>query len=133
MALAARKIKFEIEKGSKRPKSLNFANSIFAIYVPETIKIEPQTFKIVYLKYSIHHPADILSTFLIAPELRAAGLKIMHYSNVNSEIRIRLELLNESTHKTFKLKRRTKIAIFMMINEGTECFKKESEKIEPVN
>ena len=123
MALAARKIKFKIEKGSKRPKSLNFANSIFAIYAPETIKIEPQTFKIAYLTYSIHHPAD-RRTFLIASEIRAAGLKIMHYSNVNSEIRIRLELFNESTHKTFRLKRRTKIAIFMMINEGTECFKK---------
>ena len=133
MALAARKIKFKIEKGSKRPLPLNFANSILAIYAPETIKIEPQTCKIAYLKYCIHHPEDMLSTFLIATELRAAGLKLMHYSNVNSDIRIRLELFNESTHKTFKLKRRTKIAIFMMINEGTECFKKEYEKIEPIN
>ena len=133
MALAAKKIKFKIEKGSKRPLPLNYANSIFTIYAPETIKIEPQTFKIAYLKYGIHLPEDILSTFLIAPELRAAALKLMHYSNVNSDIRIRLELFNESTYKTFKLKRRTRIAIFMMINEGTECFKKEYEKIEPIN
>ena len=83
MALAARKTKFKIEKGSKRPLSLNYGNSIFAIYTPETIKIEPQTFKVAFLKFSIHHPEDILSTFLIAPDIRAAGLKIMHHSNVN--------------------------------------------------
>ena len=45
MALAPRKIKFKIEKGSKRPRPLNSANSIFALYAPETIKIEPQTYK----------------------------------------------------------------------------------------
>ena len=129
MALAPRKINFKIEKGSKRPRSLNSSNSIFAVYAPETIKIEPHTFKFAFLKCSIHIPDDILSTFLIMPSLREEGLKLTHYTNVNSSNRIRLEIFNNTTNKTFTLKKRTKIALFMTLNEGNEGFKTKYEKI----
>ena len=133
MALAPRKIKFKIEKDSKRSRSLNSSNSIFAIYAPETIKIVPHTFKFAFLKYSTHIPDDILSTFLIMPSLREEGLKLTHYTNVNSSNRIRLEIFNNTTNKTFRLKKRTKIALFMTLNEGNEGFTTEYEKIDKMS
>ena len=129
MALAARKIKFKIEKGTKKSKSINDANSIFVLYAPDTIKIRPNEFKFAFLKYSIHLPGDILSTFLITPALRDEGLKLTHHTNVNEDRRIRLELFNKTLNKTFTLKKRSKIALFMTLNEGTEGFKTEFEKI----
>ena len=129
MALAARKIKFKIEKGSKRPKSINSANNIFALYAPETINIHPGQAKFAFLKYSIHVPDDILSTFLIMPALRKEGLKLAHHTDVNSDQRIRLEYIN-TTLKKFTLKKNSKIALFMTLNEGSDWFKTEFEKIE---
>ena len=102
MALAARKINFKIEKGSKRPKSINFANTIYALYAPETIKIYPGEAKFVFLKYSIHVPDDIL-----IPALRKEGLKLAHHTNVNVDQIIRLEYINP-TLKTFTLKKNSK-------------------------
>ena len=65
MALAARKIKFKIEKGTKRPKAIDGRNSIFILYSPEKINIKPQKFKFAYLKYSIHLPRTSLVHFLL--------------------------------------------------------------------
>ena len=123
MALAVEKIIFKIEKGSKGPKSINSANSIFALYAPETLTIYPGQTKLVFLKCSIHHPDNILSTFLIMPSLRNEGLKLAHHRNVNVDQRIRLEFLNP-TLKTFTLKKDSKIALFMRLNEGSEGLKK---------
>ena len=105
MASAARKIKFKIEKGSKRPKSINFANSIFMLYAPEAIRIHPNEAKFTFLKYSIHVPDNILSTFLITPALREEGFKLTHYTNVKVNERIRLEFINPAL-KTFTLKKK---------------------------
>ena len=129
MTLAARKINFKIEKSSKRPKSINFANTIYALYAPETIKIYPGEAKFVFLKYSIHVPDDVLSTFVIMPELRKEGLKLAHHTNVNVDQRIMLEYINP-TLKTFTLKKNSKIALFMTINEGNDVFKTEFTKID---
>ena len=129
MDLAARKIKLKIEKGTKKPKSINPANSIFILYAPETIKIKPNEFKFAFLKYSIHLPEDILSTFLITPALRDEGLRLTHHTNVNDDQRIRLELFNKTLNKTFTLKKKSRIALFMTLNEGTKCFKTGFEKI----
>ena len=128
MALAVEKIIFKIEKGSKRPKSINSANSIFALHAPETLTIYPGQTKFVFLKYSIHHPDNIHSTFLIMPSLRNEDLKLAHHTNVNVDQRIRLEFLNP-TLKTFTLKKDSKIALFMTLNEGSEGLKKKFVKI----
>ena len=127
--LAARKIKLKIEKGTKKPKPINSANSIFILYAPETLKIRPNEFKFTFLKYSIHLLEDILSTFLITPALRNKGLRLTHLTNVNDDQRIRLEIFNKTLSKTFTLKKKSKIALFMTLNEGTDGFKTEFEKI----
>ena len=49
MALAARRIKFKIEKGTKRPKAIDEKNSVFILYASEKLKIKPQEFKFAYL------------------------------------------------------------------------------------
>ena len=129
MALPARKIKFKIEKGTKKPKPLNKENSIFVIYSPEKIVIKPQTFKFAFLDYSIHLPEDIPSTFLIMPNLRDEGLQLTHYSNTNVNERIRLEYWNKTLNKTFTPKKKSKIALFMTLNEETGGLEKEFEVI----
>ena len=129
MALAARKIKFKIEKGTKRPKAIDGRNSIFILYSPEKIKIKPQKFTFAYLKYSIHLLEDILSAFLITPALRDEGLELSSSSNVNTNERIRLEFFNKTLDKTFTLRKKSRIALFMTLNEETAGLKAEFEKI----
>ena len=61
--------------------------------------------------------------------LRDEGMRLTHHTNVSDNQRIRLELFNKTFNKTFTLKKKTKIALFMTLNEGTEGFKTEPEKI----
>ena len=62
------------------------------------------------------------------PNLKKEGLKLIHHTETNNEQRIRLEYVYP-TLKTFTLKKNSKIALFMTLNEGNETFKKEIEKI----
>ena len=129
MAVATRTIKFNIEKGYKRPKALDSRNSLFQIYFPDRIIIRPGETKFVFLKYSIHLPEDILTTFLITPSLGNEGLQLIHYTNTNIDQSIRLEFFNKTHNKTFTLKKKSKIALFMMLNEETAGLKKEFETV----
>ena len=97
MAVATRTIKFKVEKGYKRPKALDSRNSLFQIYSPELIRIRPGEIKRALLKYSIHLPSDILTTFLIVPSLGNEGLQLTRYSDTNTDERIRLKFLIRPT------------------------------------
>ena len=116
-------IKFVIEKGTKRPKALDSRNTCFQIYSPESIKIRPGDIKRLILDYSIHLPQDILSTFLIAPGLGKEGLQLTRYSDVNKDTRICLEIFNKTLHTTFTIRKKSKIALFMTINEESAGLK----------
>ena len=129
MAVATRTIKFVIEKGYKKPTPLDGRNSEFQIYSPELIKIRPGDTKYVFLKYSIHLPSDILTTFLIQPSLGNEGLQLIHYTETNRDERIRLEFFNKTHNKIFTLKKNSKIALFMMLNEETAGLKKVFETV----
>ena len=129
MTVATRTIKFKVEKGYKRPKALDSRNSLFQIYCPELIRIRPGEIKHVLLKYSIHLPSDILTTFLIVPSLGNEGLQLTRYSDTNTDERIRLEFFNNTHNTTFTFKKNSKIALFMMINEETEGLKKVFETV----
>ena len=128
MSSAARNIKFVIESGSRAPKQINKENAIFALYAPETIRIYPGEAKFIYTKFSVYAPTDILTTFLIMPKLKKEGLKLINQTETNTDQRIRLKYVNP-TLKTFILKKHSKIALFMILNEGHESFKKKNEKI----
>ena len=128
MASAAISITFKIEKKITRPKPIKKANTIYALYAPETIRIHPGEAKLVYLKFSVHVPTDILTTFLIMPNLKKEGLKLNHHTETNIDQRIRLEYINP-TLKNFTLKKNSKIALFITLNEGNEIFKKRFEKL----
>ena len=127
MSSPARTIKFIIEKGSTAPKEINKENTIVALSDPETIRLYPEQAKFVYTKFSVHVPTDILTTFLIMPNFKKEGLKIISQSETNTNLRIRLEYVNP-TLKTFTLKKNSKIALFMTLNERHESFKKKIEK-----
>ena len=61
------------------------------------------------------------------PTLQKEGLKLIGQNNEQNQ-RVRLEYFNPML-KTFTIKKNMKIAIFMMLNEGNESFKKKIEKI----
>ena len=125
--MSARTIKFIIEKGSRAPKEINKQNTIFVIFAPEKVTIYPGQTIFIYTKFSANCPDDILTTFLIMPNLKTEGLKLIGQNNESNQ-RVRLEYFNP-TLKTFTIKKNLKIAIFMTINEGNESFKKKIEKI----
>ena len=129
MDLAARKIKLKIEKGAKRPTSIDKKNAIIILYSHEKMKIRRREYKFTHLKYSIYLPEDILSTFLITPALRDEGLQLTSHSDVNKNERIRLEFFNKTYDKTFTLRKKLKITIFMTLNKETADSKTEFEKI----
>ena len=127
MSSQARIINFIIEKGSRAPKEINKENTVFALFAPETIRIYPGEAKFIYRKFSGYVPTDILTTFLIMPNLKQEGLKLINQTDTNREQRIRLEYVNP-TLKTFTLKKNSKIALFMTLNEGNEFSKRKLKK-----
>ena len=118
-----RVIKFVIKKGSKRPKALDSRNTCFQIFSPESIKIRPGEVKTIILNYSIHLPQDIHCTFIIAPRLGREGLQLIRQSEVNTDTRISLDLFNKTLHSTFTLTKKSKIALFMTLNEESAGLK----------
>ena len=120
--MSKRSIKFIIENGTKRPKAMDSRNSCFQIYSPERFKIAPGETKRIILNYSIHLPEDILSTFLVTPHL-GKGLQLIRHSETNCDTRIYLEFFNKTLHTTFKCAKKSKIALFMTLNEETAGLK----------
>ena len=118
-----RTIKFNIERGTRRPKAMDNRNTCFQIYSPEYFKVMPGKTKRIILNYSIHLPQNILTTFLVAPALRKEGLQLTRYSDVNSDTRIYLEFFNKTLHTVFNVRKKSKIALFMTINEETAGLK----------
>ena len=120
-------IKFTIEKGIRAPKEINKEKTVFSVFIPEKTIIKPGETKFVYTKFSVSTPEDILTTFIITPDLKTNGLKLTGQLNEEGQ-RIRLEYFNK-TLKTFILRRNLPIAIFMTLNEGNKSFKKKIVKI----
>ena len=125
--MQARSIKFIIEKGNRAPKEINKQNTIFVIFAPERVTIYPGQTILIYTKFAVNYPQDILATFLIMPNLKIEGLKLIAQNHETNQ-RVRLEYFNP-TLKTFTIKQNLKIAMFMTLNEGNESFKKKIEKI----
>ena len=125
--MQARSIKFIIEKGSRAPKEINKQNTIFVIFVPERVTIYPGQTILIYTKFAVNYPEDILATFLIMPNLKTEGLKLIGQNHERNQ-RVRLQYFNPML-KTFTIKKTLKIAMFMTLNEGNESFKKKIEKI----
>ena len=100
---------------------------MFTLFAPETIRIYLGQSKFICTKFSVYVPTDILTTFLIMPNLKKEGLKLINQTDTNREQRIRLEYVNP-TLKTFTLKKNSNIALFMTLNEGNEFFKKKLKK-----
>ena len=124
--MQARSIKFIIEKGSRAPKEINKQNTIFVIFVPERVTIYPGQTIFIYTKFVVNYPEDILATFLIMPNLKTEGLKLIGRNHERNQ-RVRLEYFNPML-KTFTIKKNLRIAMFMTLNEGNESFKKKIEK-----
>ena len=125
--MQARSVKFIIEKGSRAPKEINKQNTIFVIFAPERVTIYRGQTIFIYTKFAVNYPEDILATFLITPNLKTEGLKLIRQNHERNQ-RVMLEYLNP-TLKTFTIKKPLKIAMFMTLNEGNKSFKKKIEKI----
>ena len=100
MAVAERRyIKFNIEKGTKRPTSLNEYNTLYALYSPKSIKRNPGDFKYLTMNFSIDLPEEIIGTFAIVPSLKIERLQMLHNTNTNCRQKIRFELFNKNHNK----------------------------------
>ena len=125
--MKARIIKFIIETGCRMPKEIEKEKTLYAVYCPEKTVIKPGETKFIHTNFSVTYPNDILTTFVIMPNLQEKGLKLIGQNN-EQEQRVRLEYYNP-TFKTFTIKKNMPIAIFMTLNEGNESFKKKIQKI----
>ena len=125
--MATRSIKFIIDSKSRAPKETNKEKTVCAVYCPEKTVIKPGETKFICTKFSVTYPNDILTTFVIMPNLQEKGLKLIGQNNEQDQ-RVRLEYYNPS-FKTFTINKNMPIAIFMTLNEGNESFKKKIEKI----
>ena len=125
--MTTRSIKFIIESGFRAPKEINKEKMLYAVYCPEKTVIKPGETKFIHTKFSVTYPNDILTTFVIIPNLQEKGLKLIGQNNEQGE-RVRLEYYNP-TFETFTIKKNMPIAIFMTLNEGNETFIKKIEKI----
>ena len=104
--MLARSIKFIIEKGSRAPKEINKQNTIFVTFAPERVTIYPGQTIFIYTKFAVNYPEDILATFLIMPNLKTKGLKLIEQNHERNQ-RVRLEYVNP-TLKTFTIKKTLK-------------------------
>ena len=89
--MQARTIKFTIEKGSRAPKEINKQDTIFTIFAPERVTIYPGQTISIYTKFVVNYPDDILTTFLIMPNLKTEGRKLIgqnHESNQRKKLKI---------------------------------------------
>ena len=98
-----RSIKFIIESGFCTPKEINKEKTLYAVYCPEKTVIKPGEKKFIHTKFSVTYPNDILTTFVIIPNLQEKGLKRIGQNN-EQEQRVRLEYYNP-TLKTFTIKK----------------------------
>ena len=101
--MQARSIKFIIEKGSRAPKEINKQNTIFVIFAPERVTIYPGQTIFIYSKFTVNYLEDILTTFLIMPNLKTEGLKLIGQNHERNQ-RVRLEYFNP-TLKTYTIKK----------------------------
>ena len=104
--MQARSIKFIVEKGSCAPKEINKQNTTFVIFVPERVTIYPGQTIFIYTKFAVNYPEDIPATFLIMPNLKTEGLKLIRQNHERNQ-RVRLEYFNP-TLKTFTIKKKLK-------------------------
>ena len=76
MAETKRIIKFTVDKNSKRPKPLSEWSTVFALYAPRRIKLEPGHFINVPMNKKIDLPQNIIGTYVIPPSFANLGIKI---------------------------------------------------------
>ena len=105
MATNTRSIKFTVEKGKKKPKSINEQNTVYVLYAPERIKMNAGDFRYVVMDFSLDLPKDIMGTFLIVPSLRVEGLDLTHHTNPGCGDKIRLDLFNKNHTRKIDVKK----------------------------
>ena len=109
MATNTRSIKFTVEKGKKKPKPINEANTVYVLYAPKRIKMNAGDFRYVVMDFSLNLPKDIMGTFLIVPSLRVEGLQLTHHTNPGCGDKIRFKLFNQNYAKKIDVKKKEKI------------------------
>ena len=127
-AYSLRSIKFTVEKGKKKPKSINEQNTIYVLYAPEKIKINAGDCRYVVMDFAIGLPKDIMRTFLIVLSLRVEGLELTYNTNPECGEKIKFELFNNNRNRKILIKKEEKLALFMTINEELESFQTRYEK-----
>ena len=74
-----RVIKFTAEKGTKRPKQLNESGTLFGLFIPERLKIQPGETKKVLLDFNVYIPKDIFTVIFLLSSLQKEDLVLKDY------------------------------------------------------
>ena len=129
MVETKRIIKFTVDKKTKIPKLLCKSNTVFALYAPRRIKLEPRHFVNAPMVIKIDLPQNTIGTYDIPLSLANLGTKITDYKTVQ---KTQLEFFNTNYNKTVTIRASELVADFMTFNEGTENFGVKYKKIDDV-
>ena len=100
-----RVIKFTVEKCTKRPKKFNETGTLFGLFIPETLKIQPNETKKVLLNFNVYILNDIFAIKVLLRSLHKEDLVLKNYQYKQENIRkVELELYNKTNNNTFDSK-----------------------------
>ena len=93
-----RVIKFTAEKGAKKPKQLTESGTLFGLFIPEELKIQPGKTKKVLLNFNVYIRKDIFVIIFLLPSLQKEYLFLEDYQYTQENIRkVELELFSKIT------------------------------------
>ena len=94
-------IKFTIEIHTKRPKLLNESITVFVLFRPRRIKIEPRHFVMIPMNFKIDLPDNIVGIYVILPSLAKEDIKLTEYNTIQ---KTKFEFFNCSHCKTITVR-----------------------------
>ena len=102
----------ELKKGTKRPKQINGSGSLFALFIPERVKIHSDATKKVLMNFNVYLPKDIFAIMVLLPSLQKEKLVMKDYQYTEENIRkVELELFNKTHTTIFDFKKDEKLLV----------------------
>lgn len=80
-----RNIKFTVEKGTKRPKTINDSTLMFALNMQETFKIRRGETEQVIMSFNVYLPIEIFAIIALLPFLQKETLVLKDYQYTSDQ------------------------------------------------
>ena len=116
-----RLINFSVKKQSKNSKMINENGTVFALYMPEEIKLEPCKSVIANMRIKVKLPHQMIGTISLLPSLTKQSLSIENQGIIrDSNSDIKIELLNRNFTQNVIIKKNSELAFLVILNKGQE-------------